>query len=341
MRWKVLLLTPLLVLVVGCPPQVPQAPTSELVRFTGDAGAGKARARVLDAIWPDGVPATVPRVEVVAWPRDLQAVDRARVAKLERATIDVRGFESTAYILTPHDATGKVAIVHGGHQADDPALHLDAGLDDLTNGLLENGVKVALMQMPLSSWNRDRTGMGVTIGQSQVPGHNELFTKVDGMAAMSVFLEPVVQMLNLLGPATMTGLSGGGWTTTLVAALDERVTASIPVAGSLPLYVRPLSPGSQGDAEQVYAAVLGEDETGRPTGLMSYLEAYAMATTRGRVQVQVLNQRDTCCFGGDAYQQYGDWLHEMFPRWTVVSDQTATGHVVSAETAARIQAIAR
>lgn len=32
----------------------------------------------------------------------------------------------------------------------------------------------------------------------------------------------------------MMGLSGGGWTTTLAAALDHRISLSTPVAGSIP-----------------------------------------------------------------------------------------------------------
>ena len=36
----------------------------------------------------------------------------------------------------------------------------------------------------------------------------------------------------------MIGLSGGGWTTTVYAAIDPRIVKSIPVAGTLPLYLR-------------------------------------------------------------------------------------------------------
>ena len=36
----------------------------------------------------------------------------------------------------------------------------------------------------------------------------------------------------------MVGLSGGGWTTTVAAAIDPRIDLSIPVAGSLPFAMR-------------------------------------------------------------------------------------------------------
>jgi PhoPQ-activated pathogenicity-related protein len=32
----------------------------------------------------------------------------------------------------------------------------------------------------------------------------------------------------------MAGLSGGGWTTTIAAAIDPRIQLSIPIAGSIP-----------------------------------------------------------------------------------------------------------
>ena len=50
----------------------------------------------------------------------------------------------------------------------------------------------------------------------------------------------------------MIGLSGGGWTTTLYAAIDPRVRLSFPVAGTLPDYLRLGRPGDKGDWEQFY-----------------------------------------------------------------------------------------
>ncbi len=39
----------------------------------------------------------------------------------------------------------------------------------------------------------------------------------------------------------MLGLSGGGWTTTLAAAVDARIALSMPVAGSVPKFATTLS----------------------------------------------------------------------------------------------------
>ena len=69
---------------------------------------------------------------------------------------------------------------------------------------------------------------------------------------LKFFLEPVAVSLNYLKPrykeVNMAGLSGGGWTATLYAAVDPTIRYSFPVAGSIPLYLR--TGGSVGDKEQ-------------------------------------------------------------------------------------------
>ena len=63
--------------------------------------------------------------------------------------------------------------------------------------------------------------------------------EVQGASVLRFFLEPVVRSINYattLGykRVVMTGLSGGGWSTTMLAAIDPRITLSLPVAGSMP-----------------------------------------------------------------------------------------------------------
>jgi hypothetical protein len=91
----------------------------------------------------------------------------------------------------------------------------------------------------------------------------------------------------------MIGLSGGGWTTTVYAAIDPRVTRSHPVAGSLPFSLRGAAPNvtsSVGDREQRRDTLPGF------YGAAAYLDLYVMAATGpGRRQLQILNRFDPCC----------------------------------------------
>ena len=113
------------------------------------------------------------------------------------------------------------------------------------------------------------------------------------------FLEPVALTINYahrLGykRVVMMGKSGGGWTTTLYAAIDARVAASFPIAGSIPLEFHHIS----WDFEQKPRA---EDRgwylTQLPRG--DYERLYALAALEpGRFSLQVLHQDDPCCFYG-------------------------------------------
>lgn len=143
----------------------------------------------------------------------------------------------------------------------------------------------------------------------------------------------------------MIGLSGGGWTTQFSSALDPRIRCSIPVAGALPLYARPFSRGSKGDAEQEYDLILGEEDTNsdgildRPTGICSWLEIFALGALSpsnqpSRKQVQVVNFEDSCCFNGPVYQTYSDGLARKVAAigggvWDVYVDRSHKDHLIS------------
>jgi hypothetical protein len=116
---------------------------------------------------------------------------------------------------------------------------------------------------------------------------------------MKFFLEPIAVSLNYLQTRaaadqfpvyrdfSMIGLSGGGWTTVVYAAIDPRIKLSVPTAGSLPLYLR--FPASEGDTEQNLAPFYS---------IAGYPDLHVMGSYGlDRQQVQVLNRHDDCCFG--------------------------------------------
>ena len=109
----------------------------------------------------------------------------------------------------------------------------------------------------------------------------------------------------------MAGLSGGGWTTTIAAAMDARISLSFPIAGSIPQdmrnpYEKTWPVGNDREDYEQNAAPNpnpGEhaEQPGRPFySVCNYTCAYLLAGLEsGRAQVQVLHEDDSCCFATD------------------------------------------
>ncbi|NOS71553.1 MAG: hypothetical protein HOP33_16715 [Verrucomicrobia bacterium] len=248
----------------------------ELIRHIwGDAGFPKRRL-------PDVVITNVP--SPVKQLGQLARVDEFRI---ELAP----GLQGLAYHFIPAKPNRELVVVHHGHACtldDDPgSADVGYGLQRTINALLREGYGVLGVFMPHMRPG-DCTG-----------GHDALMQMTTTGSPLKFFLEPVAISLNQLKKRSlaanspnyrafhMTGLSGGGWTTTLYAAIDPTIRCSFPVAGSIPLYLR--IAGSVGDREQFESSFYG---------LAGYPDLYILgAHGRGRKQVQILVRRDDCCFG--------------------------------------------
>ena len=185
------------------------------------------------------------------------------------------------YSFVPTNAGTRLVIYHAGHDGYIPIYYTQPDYEnvpgynsgDLVRKLVENGYTVASIAMPFLQ-----------------QGHSGYLPTPNGtINHLRFFVEPTIRIINQFTNATkvfMTGISGGGWTTTLVAALDTRITVSAPTAGSLPFYIVP----QPRDWEQFLP--------GLPV-TCDYTNLYVMAADRpGRVQTQFLNSNDGCCFSG-------------------------------------------
>lgn len=147
-------------------------------------------------------------------------------------------------------------------------------------------------------------------------------------SGMQFFIEPVAVVVNWavdegFSEISMIGLSGGGWTTTLAAAIDPRIRYSFPVAGSLPLYVRT---SDLGDAEQFDPATYS---------IAGYPDLYVLGGAGdGSRQRQILNRYDDCCFSGVRHLAYEEYVRSTGAtigsgEWDVFIDSSHVGHLTS------------
>jgi hypothetical protein len=135
----------------------------------------------------------------------------------------------------------------------------------------------------------------------------------------------------------MVGLSGGGWTTTLAAAIDTRIDKSFRVAGSYPIYLRSNSSRDwgRGDYEQTVPEIYNT---------ANYLELYILGSHgANRKQLQIINQYDSCCFAGTKWETYKDIVRKVVRElkageFDLFMDTTHMEHVVSDAAISRILA---
>lgn len=239
------------------------------------------------------------------------------------------GLNSIIYHFIPTKAKGDAAIYHQGHGG-----KFLKGFQTI-NAFLKNGYDVYAMSMPLLGMNAKPVVDSQRFGKITIFKHSVMdFLLPEQGHPIKFFMEPVAAVVNYMQKfdyenLIMIGLSGGGWTTTLYAAIDPRIRISIPVAGSLPLYLRVQdisNSGSLGDYEQLVAELYSK---------VNYLELYVLGSIgQNRFQLQILNEFDACCFGGTGFKTYEHILKDKIEslgngRYEVFLDSSHRLHQVS------------
>ena len=124
--------------------------------------------------------------------------------------------------------------------------------------------------------------------------HNRLaYLDLCGTSGLAVFYLAMKRGLDFLEnyPKTdtqriaMTGLSGGGWQTIILSALDTRISLVVPNAGYIGLSYRVDNVSDIGDLEQ------------NPTDLVSIADyPHLTAMLAPRPTLLIYNEKDDCCF---------------------------------------------
>ena len=280
--------------------------TQQSIRTAEDVVA--TRAELIDFVFGGPVPMRLPdAIEPVTDP----AFPGYAIEQITVATDDLASF---AYLIHPASWNGALAIYHQGHLGDF-RIH---GAGTIT-ALLSANYQVLAFSMPM---------LGMNTHPFQIPEHVLLSEREH---PLRYFADPVIIALNWAEQSYdytrrfMVGISGGGWTTVLVAGMDERIDASYPVAGSWPHYLREVY-GSTGDYEEQITP--------------NYLELYLMATYPGRTQVQVFNEFDECCFAGTVPYDYLGYVSYHANLWQghfeLLIDRGQEEHIISEYTLSEI-----
>lgn len=203
---------------------------------------------------------------------------------------------STVTVLNPLRDAGCALVWHAGH-GDDPFA---SGGGAVIVSALDSGCRVAVLEMPLRGSNRGKIASlpdGRKIDASRPAPyvwHNQMqLLESGGRNVLDLFIAPVIQTVDLLlqdRPASrlvVAGVSGGGWTVTVAAAADDRISRAMSVAGST---TEPNIADCEGDYEQCNPQLLATT---------SFQQLYVLAAAApARTFAQVLNFYDTCCYQG-------------------------------------------
>jgi hypothetical protein len=279
---------------------------------------------------PTGLPASIERVS------DQQVLPNPpqELASVDRMIIEMGSAKSVVYLFSPKEPRRQLVIYHAGHDSVLPPA--------VISRFVQSGYTVAGIYMPVSADNVkyapivDLPG----IGRMKIVNHNQFpLLETATFNPLRLFIEPVIIVLNQLllqhrfDSVTMLGFSGGGWTTTIAAAIDPRINTSYAVAGSLPVDVRWADWTSWGDYEQIHPWLLRA---------ASFEEIYLLdASGKGRRHVQVLNKYDTCCFSVPSVPTYVPVVQKRLAAigpgtYDFILDDTQVKHAVSPCTMTRI-----
>lgn len=245
-----------------------------------EARARRVRKSLLEDVYFKGLPKTLmSRKPNVVWGKTIRAGKGYRIRKVRYEGYP--GMWIPALLYEPARLRGKVPVVlnPNGHHAGGKAM-------DYKQARCINLAKRGMIAL-----NTEFVGMG----ELSMNRDHQRIAHLDlcGIAGVSVFYLAMKRGLDLLlthpnadpNRVAMTGLSGGGWQTAVLGAIDERVTAIIPVAGYSPVWQRVGCAADIGDLEQIPVDLCTVADYDQLTALFA-----------PRPTLLIYNLRDDCCF---------------------------------------------
>jgi len=233
---------------------------------------------------------------------------------------------SISYLFVPKSNNNKLIIYHQGHAGD-----FYTGKETI-RFFLDRNYTVLAFSMPLLGMNNQPIVDIPNIGTIKLTSHEHLkFLESSNFSPIKFFMEPLTLSLNYLdreynfSTYSMVGISGGGWTATLYPAIDDRISQSYSIAGSLPIYLRS-TPQNYGDYEQSLPELYQ---------IANYLDLYILSSYgENRKFVQIFNKYDPCCFSGESHKSYENLIKEAISQlnqgyFEIYIDDTHKKHQIS------------
>jgi dienelactone hydrolase len=217
---------------------------------------------------------------------DLGVIEGGKGYRLRKLRYEiVPGFQSVAILYEPENLQGKVPAVLNLHGHVGPLGKAVEFKQKRCITMAKHGILALNLE-----W--------FSFGELGARGNEHWFgahLDLVGMNEMGLFYLAMRRGLDYLydhpnvdrNRLAVTGLSGGGWQTILLSALDERVRVSVPVAGfsSIRTRVEVKAYGDLGDVEQSATDLYdGRDYT------------YLAALMAPRPTLMIYNAEDDCCF---------------------------------------------
>ena len=195
-----------------------------------EAGARRARLQRF-AFGRATLPVRLPTVEK-GFDNPEFSSELLNLKRIDRLTIWLpHGFAALVYHVIPTRANGRLLIYHNGH-----GQTVTAGKSTIAY-FLERGYSLLVFTMPYTAqyWT-PKTFRTRTCGNVELRDwRHEMLACT--RRPLRYFVEPVAVSINCADAdydvAGMIGLSGGGWTTVVYAALDPRIRRSYSVAGTV------------------------------------------------------------------------------------------------------------
>ncbi len=265
---------------------------SALIHINNHDDISKIRSSFINYIWHDStLPNSKLPIKIEKNFFDNRFNDLENLNQIDKFTVSMEyGVNSTSYLFLPNDSNNNLIIYHQGHKGD--FLYGKTTIESF----LKNGYSVLAFSMPLLGMNNQPV-IESDFGKIKLVSHNYFsFLESSEFSPMKFYFEPISLSLNYVennfnfNNISMVGLSGGGWTTTVYSALDERISTSFSIAGSIPIFLR-TTENNLGDYEQTLSNFYK---------IGNYLDLYLLASYgENRKHIQIFNENDPCCFSGD------------------------------------------